>query len=108
MKIENYIKRKYPNHYEAISNTFAHLDLSIYLRENKYRIGTLKADNGENRAGDFVMYKRCKEIIGENENGYEYPNEGGWTGQFEYRYIYAKPSDTYQHVSYRELFTPLN
>lgn len=107
MHLDNYIKRKYPKHYEAILAAFDHLDLSIFLKEYKYRIGTLKADNGDNKAGDFVMYKRCKEIIGENENGYEYPNEGGWTGQFEYRYKFAKPSDLYQHVSYRELFNPL-
>lgn len=99
MKFENWIKRKYPNHYQQLQGGTFH-DLENYLKCRRYKVGILTKEHGENKVGDLCLYKRHKEIIGENENGYEYPNEGGWTGGFEYGLYYQKPSGNLCDTSY--------
>ena len=99
MKFKNWLKRKYPNHYVKLQDGNFN-NLEDYLKRMKYKVGILTKDNGENKAGDLCLFKRHKEIIGENENGYEYPNEGGWTGSFEYTFQYQKPSDHWCTTSY--------
>lgn len=99
MKFKNWIERKYPNHYKQLQEGNFH-DLENYLKRMRYKVGILTEDNGKNKVGDLCLYKRHKEIIGENENGYEYPNEGGWTGAFEYVFYYQKPADHWCTTSY--------
>lgn len=99
MKFENWIKRKYLNHYkQLLGGNFNNLEW--YLKTLKYKVGILTKNIGENKAGYLCLYKKHKEYIEENENGYEYPNEGGWTGNFEYRFYYQKPCDYWCTSSY--------
>ncbi len=97
MKFENWIKRKYPNHYKQLQEGNFH-DLENYLKNMKYKVGVLTKDNGENKVGDLCLYKRHKEY-GENWNGL-YSVDCGWTGGFEYVFYYQKPSDHWCTKSY--------
>jgi len=97
MKFENWIKRKYPNHYkQLLEGNFN--DLDWYLKTLKYKVGILTKDNGENKVGDLCLYKRHKEY-GEHWNGL-YSEDCGWTGSFEYVFYYQKPSDHWCTKSY--------
>lgn len=104
MKTENYLKRHYPNNWQEILNSFSEYQIENFIKRYKYKVGRITQAKGDNQIGDLVIYKYTKEIIEENENSYEYPNEGGWTGQFEYRYHFGKPSDMIGNTSYVKIF----
>lgn len=103
MEFNKWLKRKYPRQFKKLVDNYRTDRLELYLKKLKYNVGVLKEDNGENKKGDLVIFKRIKEYIEENQNGYEYPNEGGWTGQFEYTYIFAKHSGMIHNSSYVNL-----
>lgn len=106
MNLHKWLKRKYTNHsYWLISNYDK--NRLEYLKWRKCDVGILKEDNGKNKKGDLVIFKRCKEMIEENENGYEYPNKGGWTGGFEYYYYFAKESGMLYNRCYTKLVEDL-
>jgi len=97
MKFENWIKRKYPNHYKQLQDGGFN-DLEWYLKTLKYKVGILTKDNGENKIGELCLYKRVKEY-GEYWNGlYDVPT--GWTGGFEFVFQYQKPSEHWFTRSY--------
>lgn len=102
MKLENWLKRKYPKHHKKLEEIFPEYHLEL-LKQMKYKVGFLLEDNGENKKGDYVIFKRTKEMIPENENGYEYPSPGGWSGAFEYNYVFPKPGEQYSNCSYLKL-----
>jgi len=107
MDLNKWLKRKYPAHYDSIKALFSDETVEHYLKNLKYDLGILLKNNGKNKAGYLVIYNRRKEMIEENQNGYEYPNEGGWTGQFEYFYVFPKHHDMLYPFSYILLCKPI-
>jgi hypothetical protein len=99
MNLHKWIERKYPNHYKELIEKFAENQLE-YLKIFKFKVGILTKKNGKNKVGDLVLFKRSKEYIDEHENGYEYPCSGGWTGSFQYSYIYQKTTDSYSTTTF--------
>ena len=102
MKLQNWLERKFPLIHDKLTKAYPEYQLQ-YLKTHKYNVGILKEDNGLNKKGDLVIYKRHKEILEENENGYEYPSPGGWTGGFEYYYHFAKHSNLHGNRCYTKL-----
>ncbi len=102
MDLNKWLKRKYPEASDWIVKNYETRQIQ-YLKENRCSIGVLKEDNGENKKGDYVIYHHTKEMIPENENGYEYPNDGGWSGSFIYYYYFAKPSNMIHNSCYLKL-----
>lgn len=107
MELNKWLKRKFPNQSDWLIENYRESEIQ-YLKDQKYNIGILKEDNSENKKGDFVIFKRHKEMIPENENGYEYPNKGGWSGGFEYYYHFAKKYNSYTNRGYVKLVDDLN
>lgn len=104
MDFYKWLKRKYPIEHQELLENFKPETLEEFLKKWKYKIGRLKKDEGENKAGDLVIYHHTKEILDDYENGYEYGYTGGWTGGFEYYYHFAKPSGWIHNSSYVKIF----
>jgi len=104
MELEKWLRRKYPKHHKELLKSYRWMDLN-YLKLAKYKVGILIKDNGENKKGDLVIFKLCKEYI-ENQDaygGYAQMSGSTWSGSFEYNYIFAKPSDMIHNTSYIKL-----
>lgn len=88
MDIRKWYKRKFPKYYEEIFNNYKISDLEEFKRfivlGYKYKLGRCKENIGKNKKGTLCFYHRTKEIVPEDLNGYEYPSNGGWSGEFEY------------------------
>lgn len=87
MEFNKWLKRKYPDHYTELKNCFEDYELER-LKNFRYKVGRLIKNDGKNKIGDLCLYHLGKEY-GEDHNGL-YSYDTGWTGQFEYVYVFQK------------------
>lgn len=104
MELKKYINRRFPDSGKSIIKAFDDKDL-LKLKNKAFKVGALIESEGQNRAGDLVIYHRAKEYD-EYYNGLYYESPV-WTGSFVYYYYLPKERCMIYQTSYRLLVDPI-